>query len=225
MVEFSQMGDAQRRLFAEITDDFAQTCDWTGRKEPTARVMTALSIVPRDRFVPDGEARYAFANRALSIGLGQTISQPFIVALMTELLDLQPSDKVLEIGTGSGYQTAVLAELVNHVYSIETIPKLAEEADRRLIDLGYKNVTIRTGNGWLGWPQAAPFDGIIVTAAPDTIPQPFVRQLSAGGRLVIPVGPQNANQMLYRCVKSGDGILHEKRCLPVAFVPMVAGTE
>lgn len=215
----------QNRLLQAIAADFAQTYDWTGRKEAAEHVIRALSAVPREQFVPDNEVRYAYDNRALSIGMGQTISQPFIVALMTELLDLSPADTVLEIGTGSGYQTAILAELVSHVYSIETIPTLAVDAGRRLIDLGYKNVTIRAGNGWLGWPEAAPFEGIIVTAAPAKIPPELVQQLATDGRLVIPVGPRNAAQMLYRCVKTRDGTLQQKACLPVAFVPMIAETE
>jgi protein-L-isoaspartate(D-aspartate) O-methyltransferase len=177
--------------------------------------------VPRHLFVPRGERDYAYINRPLAIGYGQTISQPFIVAVMTDLLDLAPSDRVLEIGTGCGYQTAVLAKLAGHVYSIEVVAELAAEAARRLRELGYANVTCRHGDGYGGWPEQVPFDAIIVTAAPPRIPDALVAQLKTGGRLVIPLGLAHDTQMLCRCVKTDDGSLFREDKLPVAFVPMV----
>ncbi len=152
------------------------------------RVLEAMRSVERHRFVPPDAVDLAYTDQPLPIGHGQTISQPYIVALMTELLDPQPSDTVLEIGTGSGYQAAVLATLVSHVYTIEIIPALADEAARRLEELGYHNVTVRCADGYRGWPEHAPFDGIIVTAAPPTIPRPLLDQLAPGARLVVPVG-------------------------------------
>jgi protein-L-isoaspartate(D-aspartate) O-methyltransferase len=163
----------------------------------------------------------AYDNRPLSIGFGQTISQPYIVAVMTDLLDLAPEDRVLEIGTGSGYQTAVLAHLARKVYSIELVPELAATAADLLARLGCNNVQMRQGDGYAGWPQAAPFDAIIVTAAPPDIPPALVDQLHIGGRLVIPIGEPGETQFLYRCVKRPDGTLERSCMLPVAFVPML----
>jgi protein-L-isoaspartate(D-aspartate) O-methyltransferase len=151
-------------------------------------VLDAMRTVPRHRFVPAGHAYQAYADQPLPTGEGQTISQPYIVALMTELLGCGPKDTVLEIGTGSGYQAAVLAELVAHVYSIEIVEILARRADSTLKELGYGNISVKAGDGYRGWPEHAPFDAIIVTAAPDHIPEPLVEQLKVGGRLVIPVG-------------------------------------
>jgi protein-L-isoaspartate(D-aspartate) O-methyltransferase len=185
--------------------------------------MAALGRVPRHRFVPALEQPFAYANRPLGIGYGQTISQPYIVAVMTDLLDLQPEHRVLEIGTGSGYQSAVLAELVREVYSTEIVPELAESARRRLLALGYANVEVRVGDGYSGWPEHAPYDAIIVTAAPPEVPPALIEQLKVGGRLVIPIGLSGETQMLCRCVKRPDGTIDRENKLPVAFVPMVPG--
>ncbi len=181
-------------------------------------VLRAMRRVERHRFVPDSLQPLAYADHPLPIGEDQTISQPYIVALMTELLSLRPEDRVLEIGTGSGYQAAVLAEIAREVYTIEIIPSLAESAEKRLKELGYQNVWVRTGDGYLGWPEQAPFDAIIVTAAPDEIPKPLIDQLKVGGRMVIPVGDFPA-QTLYLIRKTESGIEKEE-IIPVRFVPM-----
>ncbi len=184
------------------------------------RVLAAMRKVPREEFVPEEQRAHAFEDRPLPIGEGQTISQPYIVALMTELLELKEGEKVLEIGTGSGYQAAVLAELTPHVYSIEILPKLAERARETLARLGYDGVKVKTGDGYLGWPEYAPFDGIIVTCAPESVPEPLEEQLAEGGRMVIPVGPQWTHQTLYVMRKKG-GKLKREEGIPVRFVPMV----
>jgi protein-L-isoaspartate(D-aspartate) O-methyltransferase len=185
--------------------------------------MAAMARVPRHEFVPEWEIPFAYANRPLGIGHGQTISQPYIVAVMTDLLDLKEDDRVLEVGTGCGYQAAVLAETAGQVYTLESVPELAEQARFRLQRLGYRNVTVRVGDGYRGWPEEAPFDAIMVTAAPPDIPPALGEQLGTGGRMVIPVGRSNETQMLYRCVKQADGTLSKEAKLPVAFVPMVEG--
>jgi len=187
-----------------------------------ARVLAALRKVPRHLFVPPDEQREAYIDYPLAIGYGQTISQPYIVAFMTEALELKPRDRVLEIGTGSGYQAALLAELVPEVYSIEIVEALAREAEARLRRLGYSNVHLRAGDGYRGWPEAAPFDAIVVTAAPDHIPQPLVDQLREGGRMVLPVG--RWDQELVRLRRKGASILRES-LLPVRFVPMTGEAE
>lgn len=185
-------------------------------------VLDALRTVPRHRFVPAPIADQAYGDRPLPIGEKQTISQPYIVALMTELLEPKPGDTVLEIGTGSGYQAAVLAELVAHVYTIEIIDVLALRADSTLKELGYRNITVKSGDGYQGWAEHAPFDGIIVTAAPDHVPQPLVDQLADGGHLVIPVGDEW--QELVVLTRSGNKI--ERRSVtPVRFVPMTGEAE
>ena len=188
------------------------------RQEP---VLAAIGNVPRHLFVPAELEPLAYANEPLPIGAGQTISQPYIVALMTELLDLVPGDRVLEIGTGTGYQAAVLAELGCRVYTIEIIPELAAGATRRLADLGYDDVVVRVGDGYLGWPEEAPFDKIIVTAAPEQMPQALVQQLGGPGRLVAPIGPVFSTQQLVLLEKTADGERREEQLLPVRFVPMV----
>jgi protein-L-isoaspartate(D-aspartate) O-methyltransferase len=180
-------------------------------------VLRAMRKVPRHKFVPEQLRRLAYADRPLPIGLEQTISQPAIVAYMTEAADVSKKKKVLEIGTGSGYQAAVLAELAREVYTIEIIPELAEGARRVLGELGYGNVSVRTGNGYLGWPEQAPFDAIVVTAAPDEIPQALVDQLAVGGRMVIPVG--TTNQEIVIVEKNRKGVT-KRRTIPVRFVPM-----
>ncbi len=184
------------------------------------KVLAAMSKVPRHLFVPEAYRPLAYADGPLPIGQGQTISQPYIVAFMTEALGLSPSDRVLEVGTGSGYQAAVLAELVREVYSIEIIPELGNSAGKRLEKLGYRNVAVRIGDGYLGWPEKAPFDAIIVTAAAGRIPEPLVAQLKDGGTLCIPVGPAGSVQSLIRITKRGDRTERED-LLPVRFVPLV----
>jgi protein-L-isoaspartate(D-aspartate) O-methyltransferase len=184
------------------------------------RVLAAMRKVPRHRFVPEREQRYAYADTPLPIGEGQTISQPYIVALMTQVVRPRPSDRALEVGTGSGYQAAVLAEVVKHVYSIELEPALAASAGRALEDLGYANVTTRVGDGYAGWPEHAPFDIIIVTAAPDHVPQPLLEQLKPGGRMVLPVGPISFGQELRLIEKDETGKLRTTNVTSVRFVPL-----
>jgi protein-L-isoaspartate(D-aspartate) O-methyltransferase len=186
------------------------------------RVLDAMRRVPRHELIPQAYRSRAYADHPVPIGHGQTISQPFIVALMTASLDLDGSEKVLEIGTGSGYQTAVLAELAQHVYSIEIVAPLAERARRDLARLGYENISVRTGDGYQGWPEAAPFDAIIVTAAPGHVPEPLVEQLAVGGRMIVPVG--KGNQALVLITRSESGVTRE-RLLPVRFVPMTGEAE
>ena len=182
------------------------------------RVLNAMNKVPREEFVPPDSRDGSYEDGPLPIGYGQTISQPYIVAFMTEQLRLKPSDRVLEIGTGSGYQAAILAELMSQVYSIEIVEPLAKNAEATLQRLGYENVHVKIGDGYKGWPEAAPFDAIIVTCAPDRVPQPLVDQLKDGGRMVIPVGDRIA-QELYLLEKK-NGQLKQSATLPVRFVPM-----
>ena len=181
-----------------------------------------MKEVPRHRFVPPNQEPYAYHDEPLPIGYGQTISQPYIVALMTELVRPQSGDRALEIGTGSGYQAAVLSRLVSKVYTIEIVEPLARTAERRLKDLGYTNVTVRAGDGYAGWPEVAPFDVIIVTAAPDHVP-PLVAELKPGGRLVVPVGPPWEAQELRLLEKDASGAVRTRVVLPVAFVPLRRG--
>ena len=210
-------------LLAEIQSEAAMTAGETGRRTFAPRVMQALADVRREEFVPANERDYAYDNIPLPIGLGQTISQPFIVALMTELLDLKGEESVLEIGTGSGYQAAVLARLARQVYSVEVVEPLANEARARLRRLGYANVEVRHGDGWQGWPEHAPYDAIIVTAAAAQMPKALVAQLKPGGRMVIPVGDSGWGQNLVVVAKDAAGHVRERSVLPVAFVPMVRG--
>lgn len=186
-----------------------------GIKDP--RVLSAMLKVERHLFVPKEYQSLAYNDQPLPIGEGQTISQPYIVALMTELLELKGEEKVLEVGTGSGYQAAILAELAKEVYTIEIIETLANSAKKLLTELGYKNIFVKTGDGYLGWPEASPFDAIIVTCAPDHIPKPLLDQLKEGGRLVIPVGTYS--QELKKITKH-HGLFETKDILPVIFVPM-----
>lgn len=181
-------------------------------------VLDALLKVPRHKFVPASHRHRAYENRALPIAHEQTISQPYIVGYMTEAADIAPGDRVLEIGTGSGYQAAVLGELAKEVYSIEIVPPLADTARNLLRELGYKNVQVKTGNGYLGWPEHAPFDAIIVTAAPDEVPQALVDQLAVGGTMVVPVG--SGYQQMVIITRNESGVV-ERRTISVAFVPMV----
>ena len=206
------------RMMEEIAALMRETRLETGRAALSGGVAAAMAKVPRHEFVPDSERRNAYANRPLPIGLGQTISQPYIVALMTDLMEIKPGDRVLEVGTGSGYQAAVLAGLAGAVYTIEIVEPLAREAAGRLA--GYRNVTTRTGDGYRGWPEQAPFDAIMVTAAPREVPQPLIDQLKPGGRLVVPVGGQAAGQMLLLIEKRLDGSLARREVLAVRFVPL-----
>ena len=182
-------------------------------------VLAVLQKTPRHRFVPDEVSKYAYNDHPLPIGEGQTISQPYIVAFMTEMLDLDSNHKILEIGTGSGYQAAVLSPLVNHVYTIEIVKSLANSADSTIKKLGYKNITVRWGDGYKGWPKEAPFDRIIGTAAPPEIPLALIEQLKPGGKMVLPVGTRW--QEIVVVTKNASGEISKKNVLPVRFVPMV----
>lgn len=184
------------------------------------RVLAALRHVPRHLFVPKNYQQHAYENRPLPIGHGQTISQPFIVGLMTQMLDLQTGEKVLEIGTGSGYQAAVLSEITPYVYTIEIVPALGRQARRRFDKLGYATIKSKIGDGYKGWPKHAPFDAIILTAAPDEIPDPLIQQLGPGGTLVAPVGESGETQILTKLTKSENGEIRIQKRLPVRFVPM-----
>ena len=196
----------QRQLAARDIDD--------------PRVLAAMGKVERHRFVPAELQPHAYLDQPLPIGHDQTISQPYIVALMTQLARPAPGDRVLEVGTGSGYQAAVLAELVAEVYTIEIVAPLAQRSARLLDELGYGNVHVRGGDGYAGWPEHAPFDAIVVTAAPERIPAPLLEQLAPGGRLVIPVGPMHSTQQLRVVEKDAQGRLHERSVSPVRFVPL-----
>jgi protein-L-isoaspartate(D-aspartate) O-methyltransferase len=191
-----------------------------GRGIADPRVLEAMRLVPRHEFVPAELRGFAYADRPLPIGLDQTISQPYIVALMTELIEPEPQDRVLEIGTGSGYQAAVAAELVSEVYSIEIIPELARSAAERLRRLGVSNVEVHAGDGYLGWPEHSPFDGILVTAGADHIPEPLIEQLRPGARMVIPVGDISTFQTLKVVEKTARGELEIRDVIPVRFVPL-----
>jgi protein-L-isoaspartate(D-aspartate) O-methyltransferase len=210
----------RQALLREIEAMARETGAETGRAVFSERVMAAMAKVPRHRFVSAAYGALSYANRPLPIGHGQTISQPYIVALMTELLDVKPGDSVLEIGTGSGYQAAVLAELVHRVYTIEIIEPIGKNAAALLLQLGYRNVETRIGDGYMGWPERAPFDAIIVTAAAPRIPPALVEQLRPGGRMVIPVGAEGDVQFLHVMVKQADGSIAARRSLPVRFVPL-----
>jgi protein-L-isoaspartate(D-aspartate) O-methyltransferase len=211
----------RREMLDEISRMARETRWETGRADFSARVMEAISRVDRHRLVPDDERGNAYRNRPLGIGLGQTISQPFIVALMTDLLDVQPGDKVLEVGTGSGYQAAVLAELGATVYTIEILEPLGRQAAARLSELGYKTIMARTGDGYRGWAEHAPFDSIIVTAAARELAATLIEQLNPGGKLVIPLGESNGAQTLCLIEKQNDGVTTTQReILAVRFVPL-----
>jgi len=202
-----------------------ETAAETGRASLDGRVLTAMNKVPRHRFVPADQEPNAYANRPLPIGNGQTISQPFIVALMTDMLGLKATDRVLEIGTGCGYQAAVLAELAREVYTIEIVAPLAREAAARFAELGYRNVNARSGDGYRGWPAHAPFDAIIVTAAAPEVPPALIEQLKPGGKLVIPVGAQWSGQELRVIEKDQHGKTTTRNALAVRFVPLTREKE
>jgi len=210
-------------MVAAIEADVAATRFYLDKQALDARVMQALATVPRHEFVPADERRHAYENRPLPIGHGQTISQPYIVAVMTDLLEPKPTDKVLEIGAGSGYQAAVLGALTAQVYTVEIIEPLGLAAGERLQRLGYANVHARVGDGYYGWPEAAPFDAIVVTAAAGHIPPPLIQQLKPGGRMVIPVGSTFMVQQLVLVEKDMDGRLTTRQILPVRFVPLTGG--
>jgi protein-L-isoaspartate(D-aspartate) O-methyltransferase len=212
--------EAQREaLVREVENHVRDTRDYTGRSRLDPAVIAALRTVPRHEFVPVELRDFAYVNRPLPIGEGQTISQPYIVALMTDLAAVDADAVVLEIGTGSGYQAAVLAEIVAHVYTIEIVEPLGRRASATLKRLGYDNVSVRIGDGYRGWPEHAPFDAIIVTAAPESVPEPLIRQLKTGGRLVVPVGPTEGPQSLELLEKNADGKITSRAVLPVMFVP------
>jgi|Deesub1362A_J573_1020465.scaffolds.fasta_scaffold00026_133 protein-L-isoaspartate(D-aspartate) O-methyltransferase len=213
----------RKAMVQEIRADVERTRKWIGKGELDSRVLEVMGTVPRHEFVPVRLRSSAYENRPLPIGYGQTISQPFIVALMTDLLGVGPEAKVLEIGTGSGYQAAVLAELVKSVYTMEIIPDLGKQAKLRLERLGYNNVEVRIGDGYYGWPEEAPFDAILVTAAADHIPPPLIRQLKPRGRMVLPVGDPFATQQLILVEKGDDGEIRSRQILPVRFVPLTGG--
>ena len=221
----SELEGELRHLLARVVAETRETGNLTGCPVLSERVLGALGAVPRHHFVPVERREWAYADMPLPIGCGQTISQPFIVALMTELLELEPDAVVLEIGTGSGYQAAVLARLARQVYSVERIPELAESARRRLRELGYANVEVRADDGGRGWEEHAPFDSIMVTAAAAEIPPALVRQLKPGGRLVVPVGAQHWSQDLRLLRKDEQGVVHSRSVLPVVFVPLIRDGE
>lgn len=211
---------ARRNMIKAIEADVRATSRHINKRTLDAGVIAALGRVPRHEFVPPAERRFAYANRPLPIGHGQTISQPYIVALMTDLLQLRPNHLVLEIGTGSGYQAAILAELVTQVYTIEIIEPLGKQAIKRLNRLGYDKVKARIGDGYYGWQGSGPFDAIVVTAAASHIPPPLIRQLKPGGRMIIPVGSRFLVQQLVLVEKDMLGKLTTRQILPVRFVPL-----
>lgn len=214
---------ARAQMVAEVEREFRATAKESGKAALSPNVRQALLDVPRHLFVPPALRTAAYENRPLPIGYGQTISQPYIVALMTELLEPKPEHTVLEVGTGSGYQAAVLARLVRQVYTIEIIEPLAEQARLRLKQQGYANVEVRVGDGYYGLKEHAPFDGIVVTAAASHIPPPLVEQLKPGGKMVIPVGGQFLVQSLMLVEKSPQGEVFTRQLLPVSFVPLTGG--
>jgi protein-L-isoaspartate(D-aspartate) O-methyltransferase len=217
--------DARKEMVAQIEADFVRASDTLGRSELNPRVLWALKRVPRHQFVPDYLRNYAYENRPLPIGHDQTISQPFIVAVMTELLDLGKGCKALDVGTGSGYQAAILAEICDQVYSIEIVEPLGIEARERLERLGYNNVTVRIGDGFNGWPEQGPFDAIVVAAVAGELPQPLLAQVKPGGRMIIPIGDALQGQTLVVVEKDADGAITTRDLLPVLFVPLTRDSE
>ena len=207
------MSDGRTRMLEDIERDAALTVSYT-------EILAAMAEIPREEFVPPELRAFAYDNRPLPIDHDQTISQPYIVALMTHLLRPRPGHRLLEVGTGSGYQSAILSRLADKVYSIDRIPELAAEARRKFARMGYTNIENAVGNGYRGWPEHAPYDGIVVTAAASHIPPALIEQLAPGGRLVIPVGPPFGHQELMMIEKDAAGELDTSDILPVAFVPM-----
>ena len=222
-VEWVNADDYQQQrdqLVEKIKSNVQISSDFLEKDQLDTQVLDAISKVPRHEFIPEKQRRWAYKNRPLPIGYGQTISQPAVVAIMTDLLQLKQTDRVLEIGTGSGYQAAVLAELVDSVYSIEIVPELAERAAADLQRTAYDNVILRSGDGYYGWQDAAPFDAIIVTAAASHIPPPLIKQLKPGGRMIIPVGGRFMVQHLILVIKDEAGKVTTRQILPVKFVPL-----
>lgn len=215
-----QHAAARKELFRQIEKDVRETSYYLNKSELDPQVLAALSKVPRHEFVDNALMSLAYENRPLPIGHGQTISQPYIVAIMTDLLSVGKGDRVLEIGTGSGYQAAILAEIVGEVYSIEIIEELGKSAEARLERLGYENIHLRLGDGYYGWQEMGPFDAIIVTAAASHIPPPLIAQLKPGGKMMIPVGGPFMTQQLVVVEKDGNGAITTHQLLPVRFVPL-----
>ncbi len=215
--------EARAEMVRAVAETTEETAEWIGKTELAPEVMAAVGRVPRHLFVPPELQDMGYLNRPLPIGYGQTISQPYIVALMTDLLEPEPGDVAFELGTGSSYQAAILAELVAEVYTVEIVQPLAESAAERLAALGYDNVTVRAGDGYFGWPEHAPFDIIVVTAAASHVPPPLIAQLKTGGRMVIPVGSAFLTQHLLLVEKGEDGSVTSRQILPVIFVPLTGG--
>ena len=214
-----------KHLLEDIEREVRYTQHYIGKTRLDNKVMQAMAVVPREQFVPAHLQHHAFDDGPVPIGYGQTISQPYIVALMTDLLELKPGYRVLEIGTGSGYQTAILAQLCTQVFSVERIAELGKQALERFKKLKYKNIESRIGDGYQGWPEHAPYDGIIVTAAATQIPQPLLDQLKPGCNLVIPVSASHFGQTLLQVKKDARGEIEIKNILDVAFVPLIHGEE
>ena|SRR2546421_4380654 len=221
--EAQDFSSLRARLVAEVDAMYAETRSETGLKAMSPAVRAALGKVERHRLVPPSQAPLAYRNHPLPIGSGQTISQPYIVALSADLLKVDSSSVVLDVGTGSGYQAAVLAEIARQVYSIEIVESLGRSAAARLAELGYKNIEVKIGDGYQGWAEKGPFDGIVVTAAAPRVPPALVQQLKVGGRMVIPVGGDGHMQYLNVLTKRADGAYDERRIIPVRFVPLVPG--
>jgi protein-L-isoaspartate(D-aspartate) O-methyltransferase len=211
---------AREKLIELIEQDVRETSEYINKTQLDKRVMDAMASVPRHEFVPERQRISAYDNRPLAIGHGQTISQPYMVALMTDLIKPEPDDRVLEIGTGSGYQAAILAQLVDKVFSIEIIEPLGTAAERLFQKLGYSNIVSRIGDGYYGWKEQAPFDAIVVTAAASHVPPPLIEQLKPGGHMVIPVGSRFLTQQLMLVTKAENGQVTTRQILPVAFVPL-----
>jgi protein-L-isoaspartate(D-aspartate) O-methyltransferase len=216
---------ARQKLLDEIAQDVRDTATFLNRRELDERVMRTLGRVPRHEFVPASERDAAYENRPLPIGHGQTISQPYIVAIMTDLVEPRPGCRAFELGTGSGYQAAILSELCENVYTVEIVEPLGIEARKRLERLGRSNVAVRIGDGYYGWAEHAPFDVIVVTAVASHIPPPLIKQLKPGGHMILPVGTRFTTQQLVLVSKAADGHLTTRQILPVAFVPLTGGHE
>lgn len=223
--ESAEFADRREALMREIEQDVRDTAQYLNRRKLDDRVMAALGSVPRHEFVQPEDRDLAYLNRPLPIGYGQTISQPYIVAVMTDLAEPVPDCRALEVGTGSGYQAAVLSRLCDEVYTIEIVEPLGRQAGDRLARLGYDNVEVRIGDGYYGWPEAAPFDVILVTAVAGHVPPPLIEQLKPGGRMVLPVGTRFTTQQLVLVHKRADGKITTRQLLPVRFVPLTGGHD
>jgi protein-L-isoaspartate(D-aspartate) O-methyltransferase len=211
-----RFGEARHAMVSEIAAEAAMTVGFTGRVRFSAAVMEVMDRVPRHEFVPDALREYAYANSPLPIGADKTVSQPYIVALMTDMVNPRPTDIALEIGTGAGYQAAVLAELVAHVYTVERLSILADSARERLARLGYRNIEVKTGNGYYGWPEHTPYDRIVVTAACELVPPALIAQLKPRGRMILPTGTSD-RQMLTLVTRDAAGSISLRELLPVRF--------